>query len=66
MNVLVSLLSGGRETGNMVDKTQAKIDAQTLITMGPKKWLDKDVSYFENLVGGIDNAETYQRELFFR
>ena len=41
--ILVSLLNAGRATGNMVDKTQAKIDCQNLINSGIKKWGDKEV-----------------------
>jgi hypothetical protein len=36
--VLVSLLTASRPNTNMVDKTQAKIDAQSLLNSGAKKW----------------------------
>jgi hypothetical protein len=36
--VLVSLLTASRPNSNMVDKTQAKIDAQSLFNAGAKKW----------------------------
>jgi len=36
--VLVSLLTASRPNTNMVDKTQAKIDAQSLLNLGAKKW----------------------------
>lgn len=36
--VLVSLLTASRPNSNMVDKTQAKIDAQSLLNAGAKKW----------------------------
>ena len=36
--VLVSLLSASRPTGNMVDLTQADVDAQNLINSGVKKF----------------------------
>jgi hypothetical protein len=37
-HALVSLLTANRPTGNMVDRTQAKIDAQALLNAGTKKW----------------------------
>lgn len=37
-HVLVSMLTALRPTGNMVDRTQAKKDAQDLINAGTKKW----------------------------
>ena len=37
-NVLTSLLTASRPSGNMVDKTQARIDADELIKAGVKKW----------------------------
>ena len=37
-NVLVSLLTASRPSGNMVDKTQAKIDAEALVVAGVKHW----------------------------
>ena len=36
--VLTSLLTASRPSGNMVDKTQARIDAEELIKAGIKKW----------------------------
>lgn len=36
--VLISLLTASRPSSNMVDKTQAKIDSETLINSGTKKW----------------------------
>ncbi len=36
--VLVSLLQAGRPNSNMVDKTQAKSDSQSLLNAGVKKW----------------------------
>jgi hypothetical protein len=44
-NVLVSLLSALRPNSNMVDRTQAKIDAQALIDAGVKKWGTDEVNY---------------------
>ena len=38
MNCLVSLLTAMRPTGNTVDVTQAKLDAQELMSAGVKKW----------------------------
>jgi hypothetical protein len=35
--VLVSLLTGSRPTGNLVDRTQARIDAEELFNAGTKK-----------------------------
>lgn len=43
--VLVSLLTANRPSGNMVDKTQADVDAQNLINAGVKK-LGTDESRF--------------------
>jgi hypothetical protein len=43
--ILISLLNAGRASGNMVDKTQAKLDAQNLINSGIKKWGTADVSF---------------------
>lgn len=37
-NVLTSLLTASRPSGNMVDRTQAKIDCEELIKAGVKKW----------------------------
>ena len=37
-HVLVSLLTASRPSGNMVDKTQAKIDAEALMESGVKHW----------------------------
>ena len=37
-NVLVSLLTASRPSSNMVDRTQAKIDAQALLKAGVKSW----------------------------
>ena len=37
-HVLVSLLTALRPTGNTVDRTQAKLDAQSLLEAGEKKW----------------------------
>ena len=43
---MVSLLSANRPTGNMVDLTQAKIDAQDLINAGVKKWGTDEANSF--------------------
>jgi hypothetical protein len=37
-HVLVSLLTALRPTGNLVDRTQAKKDAEDLLNAGTKKW----------------------------
>jgi hypothetical protein len=36
--VLTSLLTASRPSGNMIDKTQARIDCEELIKAGIKKW----------------------------
>lgn len=37
-NVLISLLTASRPSGNTIDKTQARIDCDALIKAGVKKW----------------------------
>lgn len=37
-NVLTSLLTATRPSGNMVDKTKARMDVEELIKAGVKKW----------------------------
>lgn len=37
-NVLVSLLTATRPSGNMVDRTQARLDSEALLNAGTKKW----------------------------
>ncbi|RNA00651.1 annexin A4 [Brachionus plicatilis] len=36
--VLVSLLTASRPSGNLVDRTQAKLDSEELLNAGTKKW----------------------------
>ena len=43
--VLVSLLQAGRPNSNMVDKTQAKSDSQSLLNAGVKKWGTNEQSF---------------------
>ncbi len=49
MHCLVSLLTASRPTGNMVDKTQAKLDAQDLLNAGNKKWGTDEVKHTHKL-----------------
>ena len=42
---LVSLLTAMRPTGNTVDVTQAKLDAQELLNAGVKKWGTDEVKF---------------------
>ena len=43
--VLVSLLQADRPNSNMVDKTQAKSDSQSLLNAGVKKWGTNEQSF---------------------
>ena len=45
-NCIVSLLTASRPVGNLVDKTQAKIDAEALFNAGIKKWGTDEVEKF--------------------
>ena len=49
MNCLVSLLTAMRPTGNTVDVTQAKLDAQELMSAGVKKWGTDEVKKKQKL-----------------
>lgn len=41
---LVSLLTAARPVGNLVDKTQARLDAESLLNAGTKKWGTDEVN----------------------
>ena len=45
-HTLVSLLTASRPVGNVVDRTQAKKDAEALLNAGTKKWGTDEVLMF--------------------
>ena len=47
---MMSLLTASRPSGNTVDVTQAKIDAEDLINAGVKKWGTDEASRIDHKI----------------